>query len=221
MAKSTHVVILSGEGPHSDPWHPLPDTSAALAGILGRDHPVTLVTTVDDLAGSIEGAGVLVVNASADRTEPIPEDQGFGRLLDRFLGRGGGLLATHSSTIAFPALPSWRSALGATWSHGRTFHPPLARTLIRRTGREHPITEGLGDFWVVDERYTDLDLVDDGGSVPLYEHTENGDTHPLVWTRTAGNGRVVYDALGHDLSSYASPEHTELLRRSVSWLSDR
>jgi len=28
----------------------------------------------------------------------------------------------------------------------------------------------------------------------------------------------VYDALGHDARSYDSPEHAEILRRSIRWL---
>ncbi|MET8465760.1 ThuA domain-containing protein [Micromonospora zamorensis] len=215
------TVIFSGEGPHADPWHPLSETSAAIAKLVGDAGPVAIVTTVDQLAAALDGARLLVVNASADRTAPIPQDEEFGRVLDAFLARGGSLLATHSATIAFPQLATWRSTVGAAWDHGRTFHPPIGTSLIRRTDIEHPITTGLVDFEVHDERYTDLELLDGVDVETLYVHDEGGDTQPLVWARTAGSSRIVYNALGHDTRSYESPGHVELLRRIVLWLRHR
>ncbi|MEU7917037.1 ThuA domain-containing protein [Micromonospora zamorensis] len=120
-----------------------------------------------------------------------------------------------------PQLATWRSTVGAAWDHGRTFHPPIGSSLIRRTDIEHPITTGLVDFEVHDERYTDLELLDGVDVDTLYVHDEGGDTHPLVWARTAGSSRIVYNALGHDARSYESPEHVELLRRIVHWLRHR
>ncbi|HET6859392.1 MAG TPA: ThuA domain-containing protein [Streptomyces sp.] len=218
MGISAHVLILSGEGVHGDPWHSLAETSAALAETVGRENTVAVVTSPDDLATRIKDADVLLVNASADRDRASPEDEAFGQLLDGFLGRGGGLLAMHSSALAFPGLPAWREALGATWAHGRTYHPPIGRSLVRKSAVHHPVTEGLGDFWVFDERYTDLDFTEERAVSPLYVHLENGAAHPLLWTRTVGDSRVIYDALGHGPASFESPEHTELLRRSIRWL---
>ncbi|WP_328654727.1 ThuA domain-containing protein [Micromonospora sp. NBC_00330] len=215
---SIDTVIFSGEGPHADPWHPLAETSATLARLIGDEGSVAIVTAVDQLKVALDGARLLVVNASADRTTPIPEDEIFARVLDDFLAGGGSLLAVHSATIAFPQSTTWRSTVGAAWAHGRTFHPPIGPSLIRRSGVEHPISAGLGDFEVHDERYTELELVDGLDIEALYVHDEGGDTHPLVWARTIGSSRIVYNALGHDARSYESPAHQELLRRIVAWL---
>ena len=208
------TVIFTGQGDdHTDPWHDLPATSAALADLLG---PVTAVTAVDRLEAALDGAGLFVVNATAYRVEPVPDDDAFAAVVAAFLARGGGLLAMHSAAVAFPGQPAWRATLGAVWEHGRTFHPPLGPSEIRRTAVAHPIADGLGDFEVVDERYTDLDLV--AGVTPLFIHEEGGANHPLVWAREVGGGRVVYDALGHDTRSYAEPAHAALLRRAAAWL---
>jgi type 1 glutamine amidotransferase len=210
------TIVLSGEGEHADPWHSLPETSAKIAELIGRHGDVAVVTSISDLQSSLDDADLLVVNASANRSAQVPEDADFGRVLDAYLARGGNLLALHSATIAFPGLPIWRSAIGATWDYDKTFHPPIGRDLIRHSGVDHPITNGLGDFEIYDERFTDLDLVETGIE-PLYVH-EQGGPHPLIWARTTGDSRVVYDALGHDVRSYESPEHVELLGRVVSWL---
>ncbi|MFF4875210.1 ThuA domain-containing protein [Micromonospora sp. NPDC000668] len=218
MAQPIETIIFSGEGPYADPWHPLADTSAKIAEIVGDASSVATVTSISQLDTALNGVDLLVVNASANRATPIAEDDDFARILDAFLARGGNVLATHSATIAFPRLPIWRSTIGAVWDYDKTFHPPIGQTLIRRSGVEHPIVDGLGDFEVHDERFTNLDLVDDGSSEPLYVHEEKGASHPLVWARIVGSSRVIYDGLGHDLRSYESPGHVDLLRRTVSWL---
>jgi hypothetical protein len=214
----SETVIYSGVGADADPWHDLARTSARLGDVLGGSGPLHIVSSADELAGLLDKAGVLVVNASANRGGPTPADQQFGRLVERFLAGGGGLLAVHSSTIAFPGLQSWHQAVGAVWEQGKTFHPPLDRTLVRRTAVKHPIADGMGDFWVEDERYTGLLLAGGCGIEALYEHTHEGVAHPLLWAREVGDGRVVYDALGHDERSYDAPERVELLQRSAEWL---
>jgi type 1 glutamine amidotransferase len=40
----------------------------------------------------------------------------------------------------------------------------------------------------------------------------------MVWAKHHGRGRVVYDGLGHDVRSYDSAAHVELVQRSVRWL---
>ena len=40
------VLIVSGAGDYSDPWHPFADTSARLVGILESRYDVTLTTDV-------------------------------------------------------------------------------------------------------------------------------------------------------------------------------
>lgn len=208
------TVIFTGQGDdHTDPWHDLPATSAALADLLG---PVTTVTDVDHLEAALDGPSLFVVNATAYRVRTVPGDATFVAAVAAFLSRGGGLLAMHSATVAFPGQPAWHATLGAVWEHGRTFHPPLGPSKIRRTAVAHPVADGLGDFEVVDERYTDLDVV--AGVTPLFTHEEAGVSHPVVWAREFGGGRVVYDALGHDTRSYAEPAHTALLRHAAAWL---
>ena len=44
-----------------------------------------------------------------------------------------------------------------------------------------------------------------------------GTEHPLLWARTVGSGRVVYDALGHHVASYAVPEHRRIVQRAARW----
>ena len=88
-------------------------------------------------------------------------------------------------------------------------HPPLDECTISVTEVEHPITDGLQDFTVIDERYSHLETQPD--VAVLCAHRFEDVTHPLVWSREAGPGRVIYDGLGHDVGSYDAPGHRALL----------
>ena len=81
---------------------------------------------------------------------------------------------------------------------------------------DHPVSRGLSDFTLVDERYSHLET---GADITvLHDHHFEDTRHPLVWARDAGPGRVVYDALGHDTVSYDAPGHREMLDRAIRWL---
>jgi uncharacterized protein len=129
---------------------------------------------------------------------------------------GGGLLAMHGASICFDDWPEWRDLLGGVWDWDRSTHPPLDGpvTVAVATDR-HPIVAGVGDFEIVDEVYGFLDRTDD--VVGLMSSPHGGTDHPLLWARTVGSGRVVYDALGHHVPSYAVPEHRQIVRRAARW----
>jgi type 1 glutamine amidotransferase len=95
-------------------------------------------------------------------------------------------------------------------------HPEYGTAKIRVHSDRHPIVAGIGDFEVQDERYTYLRMAED--VVPLLGHLHEGVEYPLLWTRDHHGARVVYDALGHDVQSYRSPEHRTILRRTARWL---
>lgn len=222
------AVILSGSGRYADPWHRFDETSAALAGIIaGAGYRVDVS---DDLLGGLAALGdadLLVVNAgnpdgpdpegSADPGEPNADElAAAAHGLDAALERGIGILAVHSAASTLPELPAFGRALGARWIEGVSWHPPIGDALVHIVGT-HPIADGLSDFTVVDERYSGLHLED--VIEPVAEHEEDGMRHPLIWARELGHSRIVYDALGHDVRSYESTAHRELLVRALDWLS--
>jgi uncharacterized protein len=222
------AVILSGSGRYADPWHPFAETSAALAGIIaGAGYRVDVS---DDLLGGLAALGdadLLVVNAgnpdsprpegAPELTEPTGDEiaaaaEGFDAALDR----GIGVLVVHAAVGTLPELPTFGDAIGARWIEGSSWHPPIGEAHVHIVG-SHAIADELHDFTVFDERYSGLQL--DGVIEPIAEHHEQGMRHPLVWARELGHSRIVYDALGHDASSYDSPEHRELIARALDWLS--
>lgn len=215
------ALILSG-----GVGHDFPTTSGLLAGLLAEEG-VAATVTEDIEAGLGEPADLLVVNAlrwrmAAERYAHLRDEHAFslserGRAaLAGHVEAGRPLLAVHTAAICFDDWPQWGRIVGGAWNWERSSHPPPAEARISvRTGA-HPVVASVGDFTVEDEVYGFLDLEPD--VVPLATAPHGGTDHPLLWARTSGSARVVYDALGHDERSYAQPDHRRLLRQAVRWL---
>ena len=212
------VLIVSGSGPYSDLWHRFAETSGHLAEILQDLGHRTQVT--EDVEAGLAEPGrcdVLVVNIG-NPNEPRPPERiaAAGQGLIEHLEAGRGLLGIHVSATSLTEMAEWPRLLGGHWIRGRSMHPPQSIATVQVRRGEHPIVEGLADFEVFDERYSYLETNPD--ITVLCEHEFEGLRHPLAWTRESAQGRVVYDGLGHDVRSYDSAPHVELLERSVRWL---
>jgi uncharacterized protein len=209
------ALILSGGPGYSDPWHPFERTSAALEEVLGdAGHRVEVSTAVAERLADLTGIDLLVVNAPLPENPLAPEVFAAARAgLRDHLARGGAVLAVHVGVTTLLGLPEWGSIVGARWIPERSGHPPLGLARVSRLA--DPRTGPAGRFELVDERYSDLAL-DDGLTV-VAEHEHDGRRHPLIWTRTDGEARIVADALGHGVASFDSPEHRDLLVRLARW----
>jgi uncharacterized protein len=136
------------------------------------------------------------------------------RAIERHLARGGGMLGLHTASICFDDWDGWMDLLGGAWVWGKSSHPPFGPVEIRLDARDHPLLQGLEDFSLRDEIYGDLALVP--GLVPLaHGRAAGGDWKPILWERRVGAGRVVYDALGHDVASLSHPMHAQIVTRAA------
>lgn len=134
------------------------------------------------------------------------------------LAKGRGILALHTAAISFDDWPGWRDAVGAGWTWGHSFHPPLGEVHVRPTAQSHPIAAHTPAFTLIDEAYTHMDYLP--GLQPLLEVRAQNQTDyaPCLWAREHGGGRLVYDALGHDSASLLQVEHKAIVQRSARWL---
>jgi type 1 glutamine amidotransferase len=226
-APGTRAVILSGGVAHD-----FPATSAELVRVLAEagvsatvEEDVEAVLT--RMGAADEDRPLLVLNLLRwsmqveryahlrDQWSIALSPRARAGLLDH-VRSGGGLLAMHGASICFDDWPEWRELLGAVWRWDRSAHPPLGGPVSVAVATDrHPIVAGVPDFEIVDEVYGFLDRTDDVTGLMSAPHS--GSTHPLLWARTVGSGRVVYDALGHHVPSYAVPEHRLIVRRAARW----
>lgn len=119
-----------------------------------------------------------------------------------------------SAANTFHDWAAWDSTLGGRWVGGHSFHPPLDEVgfTIVPGAEQHPVLAGLDGVAVTDERYSHLVL--DQGVTPLLQHHHDGVDEVMAWA----NGRAVYDGMGHDARSYASPDHQRFLVNAAEWL---
>lgn len=222
------AVIVSGGVAHD-----FPRTSAALGRVLADVG--FAVTVSEDVEGSLldlsSTAGptrpLVVLNllrwtmqvaryAHLRETWSISLSPTVRAALHDHVHDGGGLLGLHGASICFDDWPQWRDLLGGVWRWDTSAHPPLdgpVTVTVPPTG--HPITAGIGSFTIVDEVYGFLDLAADVEPLMSARHTDTD--HPLLWARTVGRGRVVYDALGHHPPSFDVPGHRTIVQRAALW----
>lgn len=211
----THALILSGGGAFSDPWHPFAETSARVAEIARRlGWTVDLREDVEDASLDLNGVDVLIVNAADGPIGGAREAAHCS--VERFLERGGSVFALHVGAATLLGWPGWESVTGMAWVNGTSMHPPLGPSQLLVPAGAVDLTDGIGDFELIDERYTALRL--GTGLDAFVFHELDGERHPVVWRRRHGSSRIVVDTLGHDVRSFESAEHCLLVGRCLTWL---
>lgn len=213
------VLILSGGGRYSDPWHKFADTSRCLAEIANACGYATEITfDVAEAMADLDGVDVLIANAARAQDE-APSEDALSRAatsLKRFVERGGGALGLHVGVSTLTDLDQWHAIMGGSWVRGVSMHPPLGPSRVWTRGDAHVLTSGLSTFELIDERYTHMQVEPDIDAALFHEI--DGKQHPLVWTRDSGNARAVADCLGHGVESFESVEHRQVLTRALRWL---
>ena len=144
-------------------------------------------------------------------------------LLD-FVRSGHGFLGVHSATDTFYTWPDYLDLVGG-YFNGHPWHQAV--TIQVNPG--HPLVAFLGNsLQVEDEIYqiSDFDyrgshvlLRLDPGSVDLGKTGVHQRFYgwPLAWTRSYGEGRVFYMALGHEPSVWQDARYQRILTNAILW----
>ena len=126
------------------------------------------------------------------------------------IASGKGYVGVHSAADSFRECPEYRAMVGGYF----VTHPHYRDYQVSIVDTEHPITEGLDETVVTDEQYIlDYDPRNHVLASALWE----GDAMPVAWTKSWGDGRVFYLALGHDAKACEHEIFGTLLRRGALW----
>jgi type 1 glutamine amidotransferase len=123
--------------------------------------------------------------------------------LKSFVQSGGGLISLHISADSSPDWPDMKKLTGGGWVSGVSKHKRFGQFTVNVSNPQHPVASGVNDFETVDEFYYNLDQ-QPGIDVFLGSRL-NGEDHPLGWSTTYGEGKVVHLALGHSGVSVGMP----------------
>jgi type 1 glutamine amidotransferase len=88
--------------------------------------------------------------------------------------------------------------------------------------RDDPIVAGLNDFTVHSEQYyLHVDPSNEVLATTTFQTKSapwvNGTVMPTIWKRKYGQGRVFYQAIGHEIEEFNVPEVREITRRGLVW----
>ena len=151
---------------------------------------------------------------------------GFGRAVRRFVEEGGSLFAWHNNLSVSAFSADYRAVTGGVYDG----HPAERPWKVEIVDHAHPITHGMSDFIVTDEQHfpiydrppgeqllrgvniDGLTFDSDSGAVKA------GTVSTAAWAHTAGRGRVVMSALGHNLDALWKPDYWTFQKNAVRWL---
>jgi type 1 glutamine amidotransferase len=134
--------------------------------------------------------------------------------LDRFLKRGGGLLAVHSASASFQKQRRYHDILGGRF----VTHGPVEEFVVQPADPDGAVWGDIAPFRVRDELYRHE--YDAANRIRLYTMVGE-EREPVVWTRRWGQGSVCYCSLGHTTSAMHHPAVQETLQRGLIWVCDQ
>lgn len=137
--------------------------------------------------------------------------------LERLGETGQGVFVLHHALLAYPQWPVWDEIVGIQdrrfdYYHGQTIRVEIANS-------EHPITQGLLAWDMVDETYTMNDAGEDSEILLTVDHPQSMKT--IAWTRTYRTARVCCCELGHDNEAWSHPSFRTALARGIRWAAGR
>jgi hypothetical protein len=207
MSSAKAMVLVAG----TDRYHDLLAGGRALQDVLlgeGWVAPMNMgFDRFDDR--NFSDAEVAVVYAMRPRPKQAAQEA-----LAQRVEEGLGLVALHSANVVDDAedFRTYTELVGSRFAR----HDPFDTLAIKIDQPNHPITHGVADFSIEDEPY-ECDMLATDVTV-LASHERSGKTLPMIYTRTHGNGRVCYIALGHDRRAWGHPAFQQLLRQATNWV---
>jgi len=199
------VLILA----QNDQYHPLETLGEMMVGWL-KDAGISDVTLTKDRSAITSGLNqydLLIFCMTADKLSPAEENA-----LVSFVEGGKKLMGIHSATVVDEENLKYIEMIGGRFIH----HSPHHEFTVKVADPGHPIVEGLKDFKITDELYV-LDRTPPAASVLLTAFWEDH-AQPMLYLRAHGQGKVLYNALGHGPAAYENPNLEKLVVQGAKWL---
>jgi type 1 glutamine amidotransferase len=86
---------------------------------------------------------------------------------------------------------------------------------VKVEDKKHPVTRGISDFEIVDEVYSDVEILQH--VKPLLSTTHPKSMRYLAWINHYENSDVICIQLGHGSSAYTNLNYRKLIQQAVEW----
>jgi type 1 glutamine amidotransferase len=211
-----HALVLMGDGPH-EPGHIEEGLAPVFeaAGVVPHFTVDVRALSADNLAR----VQLLVIlrdglqrpsrDASSHFAWMTPEQE---RAVTSFVATGGGLLNLHNALAIYPDAGPYLELLGGRY----VTHGPLERFRVEVVDHDHPVTQGVRDFFIADEQHTPT-CDERKVHLLLTSRADDGRSAAAGWVRETGRGRLCHLAPGHTREALLHPMFQQLLRNAVRW----
>ena len=175
--------------------------------MIGGSQNVTLTGDRAAISDDLKDYDLLILAITLGDLSQAEEDALVG-----FVEGGKKLMGIHSATVVNEGNTRYIEMIGGRFTH----HSPHHEFTVKVAAPGHPILEGVVDFKIPDELYV-LDRTPSAASVLLTAFWEDH-AQPMLYLRAHGKGKVLYNALGHDLAAYENPGFKKIAVQGVRWL---
>jgi|GEM_PF-83563 len=141
---------------------------------------------------------------------------------------GKGVVALHHALAAYPDWDDYAELLGGRYlfnpgkRDGREYPASSYRHDVRFRVRvadpDHPVTQGVTEFEILDETYKDFWVAPD--VKPLLVTDEPSSSPVVGWAKTNGLSRWVFLQGGHDRHAWEHPAYRRLLEQAIRWVAE-
>jgi type 1 glutamine amidotransferase len=213
-AEPLRVFIRAGEKTHRPGAHDYPRFMTEWIKLLNKRGASATGALAFPTSEQIQATDVVVFYAhNAGNMTPTQR-----QLLDTFQRRGGGLVFIHAAVCGDDA--QWfKKITGGAWEHkySKFFEGNFA---INYKDREHPITQGVGDFSLDDEIYWNLHMVPEAKILACTD-CKKAPGSPQMWSLEKEKSRTFTAIPGHWHTTFSIPQYRAILLRGIAWSGHR
>ncbi|MGC9468627.1 MAG: ThuA domain-containing protein [Anaerolineae bacterium] len=137
--------------------------------------------------------------------------------LERLGETDQGIVVLHHALLAFRDWSVWDEVVGIE-DRGFSYDHDQQLT-VHVADPDHPITQGLSDFVMVDETYSVNEPGPDSHVLLTTDHPKSMEA--LAWTHTYGKARVFCYESGHGASAFDNPHFRTVLGRGIAFVAQR
>ncbi len=221
-APPVRVLILTGANNHD--WKA---TTPVLRELFDRCPRFQVVDVIDDPAtldsGKLATCDVVVSNWSA-----YPEmTRRWGTTAEKafvdFISSGKGFVVFHAASATCQDWPEFQQLVALTWKLDHTAHGSFHTFKVAITDRDHPITQGMQDFWTTDELWHNMANLSDRPVRALAQVWSEPDFNgtnkfePVLIPTVLGRGRGLNLVLGHDAHAMLNVGWRTIMLRGTEW----
>jgi len=200
--------------------------SQAIMKQVGETSGMFNVTTTEDVSGFTVENLARYDAVMFFTTGELPMSAAHKAALVEFVRSGRGFVGVHSATDTYYEWPDYLSLIGGYFD-GHPWHQSVrvnvadsSNALVSFLGPSFELTDEIYQIRDFDERGSRVLLRLDESSVDLTREGVNRRSYgwPLAWTRSYGQGRVFYTALGHEAAVWRDARYQRLLLNAVVWV---